>query len=155
MRRKPRLEAMGERFYRRNLCVHALRAAALFSTVGAAVNQTLSKEMIMKQLVVAVALALAAAPALADDRFGPPYDQSEIDRMLPVLPESAGTASVAVSRDRMPYDQVEIDRALPTLPDATERVQLAQFGGGSYNSPAEEGSESPWANDYHFIAPAQ
>jgi hypothetical protein len=109
----------------------------------------------MKQLVLAVALALAAAPTLADDRFGAPCDQNEIDRMLPVLPESAQAESVTVSKDRLPFDQVEIDRMLPNLPDTTERVQLAQVGGGSYKSQGEESAESPWANDYHFIAPAQ
>ena len=107
----------------------------------------------MKKLLVALALALSAVPAFADN--GAPYDQNEIDRMLPMLPERTVTETVPVSRDRMPFDQVEIDRALPVLAETPERVQLAQLGGGSYKSQAEESSESPWANDYHFIAPAQ
>lgn len=107
----------------------------------------------MKKLVVAVALALSAVPAFADN--GAPYDQNEIDRMLPMLPEKTGTESTPVSRERMPFDQVEIDRALPQFAETPERVQLAQLGGGSYKSQAEESTASPWANDYHFIAPAQ
>jgi hypothetical protein len=56
----------------------------------------------MKKLLVAVALALSAIPAFAAD--GAPYEQNEVDRMLP---EFAGT---------------------------TGRVQIAQLGGGSYKS---------------------
>jgi cytochrome c556 len=107
----------------------------------------------MKKLLVAVALALSAVPAFAAN--GAPYEQNEIDRMLPMLPERTGTQSATVSRERMPFDQVEIDRALPQFAETTERVQLAQLGGGSYTSQAEESTESPWANDHNFIAPPQ
>ena len=80
----------------------------------------------MKKLLVAVALALSAIPAFAGN--GAPYEQNEIERMLPMLPEFAET---------------------------TDRVQLAQLGGGSYKSQAGESTESPWANDHNFIAPPQ
>ncbi len=106
----------------------------------------------MKRLIVAVALALSTAPALAD--VGAPFEQNEFDRALPALPENVA-AYEPISSDRMPFDQTQLDRALPTLPDTSERVHVAQIGGMSYKSVEESEVESPWATDYHFIAPAQ
>jgi hypothetical protein len=103
----------------------------------------------MKRLIVAVALALSAAPTLAD--VGAPFDQNELDRALPALPENVA-AYEPISRDRMPFDQTQLDRALPA---PAERVQLAQIGGMSYKSVEETESGSPWATDHNFIAPAQ
>lgn len=45
----------------------------------------------------------------------------------------------------LPYDQSLVDRALPQIP---ERGDAASSGQTSR-------PESVWANDYHFIAPAQ
>ncbi len=106
----------------------------------------------MKRLIVTVAIALFAAPALAD--VGAPFDQNELDRALPALSENVA-AYEQISSDRMPFDQTQLDRALPTLPDTSERVQVAQIGGMSYKSVDESEVDSPWASDYHFIAPAQ
>ena len=106
----------------------------------------------MKRLTLAVVIALSTVPALADDRA--PFDQSQLDRALPTLPEKVAASEQTVSAERMPYEQNRIDAALPNLPDTRERVMLAQIGGTSYKSEVEE-SGSPWANDHHFIAPAQ
>jgi len=109
----------------------------------------------MKRLALAVVIALStvpAVPALADDRS--PFEQSQLDRALPTLPEKVAASEPTVSADRMPYEQSRIDAALPNLPDTRERVMVAQIGGASYKSAAED-SGSPWADDHHFIAPAQ
>ncbi|HEX6318329.1 MAG TPA: hypothetical protein VFZ84_05590 [Burkholderiales bacterium] len=107
----------------------------------------------MKRLIVAVALALATTPLLAEDR-GAPFEQTTFDRALPTLPEKVAVSEQPVSAERMPYDQHRIDTALPNLRDTGERVMLAQIGGTSYKSAGEE-SASPWANDHNFIAPPQ
>lgn len=75
----------------------------------------------MKRLIIAAALGLSG-PALAD--AGKPFEQTELDRMLP---------SISV-----------------TEPGP---VQLAQVGGGSYRSHELPGN-NPWANDHYFSAPA-
>jgi hypothetical protein len=99
----------------------------------------------MKRLIVAVALALSTAPALADT--GAPFEQNELDRALPTVPETFGTYE-RMSSERMPFEQTELDRGeLATH----EPVRLASIG-GSYKS--EEGGESPWMSDPSFIAPA-
>lgn len=119
----------------------------------------------MKRHIVAIALALAAAPALALE-IGAPYDQSQVDRQLPNIDFPAVQEYVA--DERAPYDQLAIDRALPKL--SIERAQFAEAASvGSTRSDVEisvgeaaanvsNGSglaTGPWANDYHFIAPAQ
>jgi hypothetical protein len=101
----------------------------------------------MKRLIVAVAIALFTAPALAD--VGAPFEQTELDRALPALPENPSTYE-SISSDRMPFEQAQFDRGdLGT----SERVLVAQIGGMSYRS--DEGRESVWATDHNFIAPAQ
>jgi hypothetical protein len=118
----------------------------------------------MKRHIVAVALAVLAVPALAAET-GAPYDQSQIDRQLPNI-EFAPVQERAADA-RAPYDQLAVDRALPNLP-----AQSAQYadaaGAGSTRSDVEISTNvvsnvsngsglatGPWANDYHFIAPAQ
>jgi hypothetical protein len=100
----------------------------------------------MKRLIVAVALALSAAPALAN--VGAPFEQTELDRALPTVPESI-TPYEPISSERMPFEQSILDRGHLGLP---EPVLLASTGGTSYKSGEE--SESPWASDHNFIAPA-
>jgi hypothetical protein len=101
----------------------------------------------MKRLIVAAAIALATAPALAD--VGAPYEQNELDRALPALPETVA-AYESISSERMPFEVTQFDRG--DL-GASEPVRVAQIGNLSYKS--DEGSESPWANDHNFISPAQ
>jgi hypothetical protein len=101
----------------------------------------------MKRLIVAVALALSTAPALAEHRDAP-FEQTELDRALPTVPGSI-TAYEPMSSERMPFEQSMLDRGSLGLP---EPVLLASTGGTSYKSGEE--TESVWANDHNFIAPA-
>ena len=117
----------------------------------------------MKRHIAAVAFAVLAVPALAET--GAPYDQSLVDRQLPNI-EFAPVQAYAAD-ERAPYDQLAVDRALPNLP--AQNKQLAEFSsGGNTRSDAEISTDEaarasngsgwatgPWANDYHFIAPAQ
>lgn len=76
-------------------------------------------------------------------------------RKLLVAVTLALSAIPALAANGAPYEQNEIDRMLPQFAKTTERVQLAQLGGGAYTSQAEDRTESPWANDHNFIAPPQ
>ena len=102
----------------------------------------------MKRFIAAVSFAALAAPAAA---AGLPYEQNVIDRMLPNLPERTATSieiREAVPAAGLPYEQNVIDRMLPNL-------QEPAASSGETGKPALDGSrESPWANDYNFIAPA-
>jgi hypothetical protein len=102
----------------------------------------------MKRLIAAVAIALCTAPAFAD--VGAPFEQTELDRALPAVPENLA-AYEPISSDRMPFEQTRFDRGDLGTP---EHVQLAQIGGMSYKSGTEE-NESVWANDHSFVAPPQ
>jgi hypothetical protein len=118
----------------------------------------------MKRHIVAVALAMLAVPALAAET-GAPYDQLQIDRQLPNIEFAPVDAYVA--DQRAPYDQLAVDRALPNLP--AKSTQFAELSsGGNTRSDVEISTDAatrasngsglatgPWANDYHFIAPAQ
>ena len=57
-------------------------------------------------------------------------------------------SSVALSASALeigkPFEQIDIDRALPNVAGHVEEAST-----GSTQS-----SQSPWANDYNFIAPA-
>jgi hypothetical protein len=113
----------------------------------------LEKEMIMKRLVVALSLAVLSASVLAA-KEDLPFDQLEIDRALPNISERSATAIVYPMNGSAPYDQLAVDRALPDL--GAMHAQVA-FGGNTRSDVelATEAVESPWANDYNFIAPAQ
>jgi hypothetical protein len=94
----------------------------------------------MKRFVAAVSFAVFAAPAAA---AGLPYQQNVIDRMLPNIEESAassGETRKAAPAAGLPYEQNVIDRALPNIQERAASVDARR--------------ESPWANDYNFIAPA-
>jgi hypothetical protein len=115
----------------------------------------------MKRLIAAVSFSLLAVPAFAQN--GLPYEQNLVDRALPNIEFSAVEANVA--DERAPYDQLAVDRALPEL--GIERSQVASAGSTrsdleiSVNEQAVNASNGsglatgPWANDHHFIAPAQ
>jgi hypothetical protein len=72
--------------------------------------------------------------------------------------------SVALSASALeigkPFEQLDLDRALPNIEFApVEKAQFAEAAGaGSTRSDASSGSEvstqSPWANDWNFIAPS-
>jgi hypothetical protein len=105
----------------------------------------------MKRLISAVSLAVLAVPAIAADL---PYDQNRVDRAPPDV--SVQAADTHSSRFGLPYDQNLVDRALPNIGE--RRMTFAAASGGTRSDreiAADTDSESPWADDYHFIAPAQ
>src|SRR5262245_47707524 len=106
----------------------------------------------MKRRIIAVALAVAASPALALD-IGAPYEQVQVDRQLPNI-EFAPVAPYKAD-EHAPYEQLVIDRMLPDLP--TRLQQFAGLVGGGTRTDAGPdgyaGAESPWAKDFNFIAP--
>jgi hypothetical protein len=106
----------------------------------------------MKRFIAAVSFAVLAIPAFAG---GLPYDQNLVDRALPNLPEKVVRAESGTTFGA-PFDQSLTDRALPNI--EPRRTRVAEFKGDTRSDveiAAEERAESVWANDYHFIAPAQ
>ena len=108
----------------------------------------------MKRLIAAVALTSVALSASALE-IGKPFEQLDLDRALPNIEFAPVEPYVADSR--APYEQLVIDRALPNL--SGQKAQYAEAAGaGSTRSDAsasdEVSTESPWANDHNFIAPA-
>ena len=84
----------------------------------------------MKRSVIAISLALLASPALALE-VGPPFEQLQVDRALPDIRFAAKQGD----------QYAQSAAAGNTRTDA---------------SPDAEGTlESPWANDFHFVAPPQ
>ena len=103
----------------------------------------------MKRLIAAVSFAALAVPAFAVE-VGLPYSQDQVDRALPNISIPAGDATTP--RFGAPYDQNLIDRALPNV----EEHGSSSSGDTVNRAIANDGVPvSPWANDYHFIAPAQ
>ena len=80
----------------------------------------------MKRLIAAVALSSVALSASALE-IGKPFEQLDLDRALPNINLGGGTAQFAAA--------------------AGSTVSDASNGG-------EVSAESPWANDWNFIAPA-
>ncbi|HEX6318581.1 MAG TPA: hypothetical protein VFZ84_06880 [Burkholderiales bacterium] len=111
----------------------------------------------MKRFIAAVSFAVLAVPAFAG---GLPYDQNLVDRALPNLPEKAVRAETG-SAFGAPFDQTLFDRALPSI--EPRRTHVAEYKGDTRSDveiateekAPQESAESVWANDYHFIAPAQ
>lgn len=103
----------------------------------------------MKRLIAAVSFALLATPGLAE--VGEPYDQSMVDRTLPAVADPQVDATSSSSANA-PFDQSLLDRALPQLEESS--IMLAASGGTRSDTEIAS-EESPWANDPHFIAPAQ
>ena len=100
----------------------------------------------MKRLILAASIALSTS-AFADN--GKPFEQTELDRALPqiefaaVAPNSAGSNA--------PHEDLVIDRTLPNMP--AKATQYAQADSGTRVDASSDTTESPWAKDYHFIAP--
>ena len=105
----------------------------------------------MKRLITAVSFAVLAVPAVAAEL---PYDQNLVDRALPNV--SVQATDTQSSRFAAPYDQNLVDRALPNIEE--RRTAFAASSGDTRSDAeiaTEASTESPWANDHHFIAPAQ
>jgi hypothetical protein len=71
-----------------------------------------------------------------------------------IIAAALGVSGTALAEAGKPFEQTELDRMLPAISVTEPGpVQLAQVGGGSYHS-AELPGTNPWANDHNFIAPA-
>ena len=101
----------------------------------------------MKRLILAASIAMSTA-ALADN--GKPFEQTELDRVLPQI-EFARVAPY-VAGSNAPYEDLMIDRMLPNLPE--KATQYAEADRGTRIDASSEATESPWAKDHNFIAPA-
>ena len=100
----------------------------------------------MKRLILAASIALSTS-AYADN--GKPFEQTELDRALPQI-EFAAVAPYHAGSNA-PYEELVVDRMLPNLP--AKASQYAEVDTGTRVDAASEATESPWAKDYHFIAP--
>ena len=112
----------------------------------------------MKRYIFAASFALISASALAD--FGKPFEQLEIDRLLPVIPESRMQTGVDYPFGATPpYNQLDVDFALPHI-DVRPAASLVAFGGNTrsdveISAGVRTVEASPWASDHNFIAPPQ
>ena len=107
----------------------------------------------MKRCLIVIALAALASPALALE-VGPPFEDLQIDRKLPDI--QFAPVQPYVRDARAPYEDLVIDRALPNLPERAR--QFARAAGDTRTDAGADGAaptESPWAHDWNFIAPAQ
>jgi len=95
----------------------------------------------MKRLIAAVALSSVALSASALE-IGKPFEQLDLDRALPNI-EFAPVQEYVAGKNA-PFEQLVIDR---TLPNVGGRAESASTG-------STQAAQSPWANDYNFIAPA-
>jgi hypothetical protein len=108
----------------------------------------------MKRLIATLAFAALATAAFAENDG--PFEQLNLDRALPNIPEVPATPTVYPFGGSAPYDQLAVDRALPNLPEqSVQRSQMAASGNtrSDVELSNEEPAESPWAKDFHFIAP--
>ena len=111
----------------------------------------------MKRLIAAVSFAVLAVPALAET--GKPFEQLDLDRALPEINFPAVARSNVDPRS-LPSEQAQVDRALPSFD--TSRVQFAAASGSTVSDASiatdatepAKAAQSPWANDWNFIAPA-
>lgn len=105
----------------------------------------------MKRLIAAVSFAVLATPAFADN--GKPFEQLDLDRALPNIPEVAVSSTQYPFGASAPYEQVEVDRALPNLPMERSRVAASDSTRSDIELSTDSPEESPWAKDHNFIAP--
>jgi len=108
----------------------------------------------MKRFIATLSFAALATAALADN--GKPFEQLDLDRALPNIPERAATPAEYPFGGSAPYEQLAVDRALPNITEKSgERSQVAASGTTRSDAElsTEERGESSWANDVHFIAP--
>ena len=109
----------------------------------------------MKRFIAVLSLALASTGALA--QTGKPFEQLDIDRALPNIPEREVSATVYPFGGSAPYEQIAVDRALPNIV-VGERTQFAAVQGDTRSDAeiaVEETTSYSFANDPHFVAPPQ
>lgn len=107
----------------------------------------------MKRLVAVVSLLAAAVPALAELRDSP-FEQTQLDRELPNIVITA-PASAYLADGSAPYEQNQVDRLLPDLEEGPVRYAMSGSTMSDASIATEGNSESVWARDHNFIAPAQ
>jgi hypothetical protein len=66
-------------------------------------------------------------------------------RLIAAVALSSVALSAAAVEVGKPFEQLDLDRALPSI--EFSRAEAASTG-------STQSTESPWANDYNFIAPA-
>jgi hypothetical protein len=78
----------------------------------------------MKRVIAALSLTIASTAALAE--VGKPFEQLDIDRALPNVPERTASATIYPFGGSAPYDQLAVDRAFPNIAvDAPTRLAAA------------------------------
>jgi hypothetical protein len=112
----------------------------------------------MKRLIAAVSLAALAGSVFAVE-IGKPYEQVDIDRALPNIPEREVSATVYPFGGSAPYEQLAVDRALPNIGVSGERTQFAATAGDTRTDASADVAESrpavsPFAHQHDVIAPA-
>jgi len=107
----------------------------------------------MKRLITALGFSVLSLSASAVE-FGRPFEQLNLDRALPNIEFPPAKPYVADSR--APFEQLTLDRALPKLPSPSVRFAESTAGGTQtdVSGGTEAQTESPFANDQNFIAPA-
>jgi len=105
----------------------------------------------MKRLIAAVSFAVLATPAFAGN--GRPFEQLDLDRALPNIPEVVVRSTQYPFGGSAPYEQAEVDRALPNLPVEHSRVAASDSTRSDIELSTDAAEESPWAKDHNFIAP--
>jgi hypothetical protein len=105
----------------------------------------------MKRLIAALSFAVLATPAFADN--GKPFEQLDLDRALPNIPEAVVRPTQYPFGGSAPYEQAELDRAAPNLPVERSRVAVSDSTRSDIELSTDAVEESPWAKDHNFIAP--
>jgi hypothetical protein len=98
-----------------------------------------------------VSFAVLATPAFADS--GKPFEQLDLDRALPSIPEVVVRPTQYPVGGSAPYEQAEADRMLPNLPVQRSQVAASDSTRSDIELSTGAAQESPWAKDFHFIAP--
>src|SRR4030095_16429876 len=78
-------------------------------------HPNLKRDPLMKRLIATLSFAALATAAFADN--GKPFEQLDLDRALPNIPERASTPTAYPFGGSAPYEQLAVDRALPNIPE--------------------------------------
>jgi hypothetical protein len=95
----------------------------------------------MKRFIAALSLSVASTAVLAQN--GKPFEQLDIDRALPNVPERV---------ESMPDVVADEPTRLAAAPSETRSD--AEIAVDETTGVEEQAAESPFANDWNFVAPA-
>lgn len=111
----------------------------------------------MKRLISVLSFAVLSTTAVAD--AGLPHDPLAIDRALPNISVNRDVGVDYPFNGSEPYDPLAVDMALPNVDIEVRAPRTQVASSGMTRFEVELGyntmDASPWATDYHFIAPAQ